>query len=58
VSGEIWSLKVEYLWADLGKFNDTRPAFAQGRVTDLNVNTVKVGINYSGGIIERFFGGR
>jgi len=54
-----WSVKAEYLWTDLGKFDATRPAFpAQVRTMDLTVNTVKVGLNYSGPVIERLFAGR
>jgi outer membrane immunogenic protein len=55
-----WSAKLEYLYADLGKntFNGPAVPFAFMRNTELTTNTVKFGINYSGPVIERFFGGR
>lgn len=54
-----WSLKAEYLYADLGDFKANVP-FVVGvtRTSDMTLNTVRVGINYSGPVIERFFGGR
>lgn len=54
-----WSLKAEYLYADLGTFKDDQFFFlTTGRTSDLTLNTVRVGINYSGPVIERFFAGR
>jgi outer membrane immunogenic protein len=53
-----WSLKAEYLYADLGTFKDNTPSLALTRTGDLTLNTVRVGINYSGPVIERLFGGR
>jgi outer membrane immunogenic protein len=53
-----WSLKAEYLYADLGTFTNNVPAGNTLRHSDLTLNTVRVGLNYSGPVIERFFGGR
>lgn len=53
-----WSLKAEYLYADLGTFKDNTPSLALTRTGDLALNTVRVGINYSGPVIERLFGGK
>ena len=54
-----WSLKAEYLYADLGTFRDNSPtAGGPARTSDMTLNTVRVGINYSGPVIERLFGGR
>ena len=53
-----WSLKAEYLYADLGTFKDNSPAPLFTRTSDMTLNTVRVGINYSGPVIERFFGAR
>jgi hypothetical protein len=43
---------------DLGKNHFDTTDLGQPRNTELTMNTVKVGINYSGPLIERFFGGR
>jgi outer membrane immunogenic protein len=53
-----WSAKIEYLYLDLGKnrFDSRSPIFMKN--SDITANTVKVGINYSGPVIERFFTGR
>lgn len=53
-----WSAKLEYLYADLGenKFDD--PVALVTRRTDLTVNTVRIGLNYYGPVIERLFGAR
>jgi outer membrane immunogenic protein len=54
-----WSLKAEYLYADLGDFRANVPFIvAATRTSDMTLNTVRVGINYSGPVIERFFGAR
>ena len=53
-----WSLKAEYLYADLGTFKDNSTIPAITRTSDITLNTVRVGINYSGPVIERLFGGR
>jgi outer membrane immunogenic protein len=53
-----WSLKAEYLYADLGTFKDDTPVAAFTRHSDITLNTVRVGLNYSGPVIERFFAGR
>jgi len=55
-----WSLKAEYLYADLGSFQDSITLFnvTQKRESDLTLNTVRVGLNYSGPVIERLFGAR
>jgi outer membrane immunogenic protein len=50
----MWSAKVEYLYADLGKSTE----HISPVTTDLTMNTVKVGINYHGPVLERLFGGR
>ena len=54
-----WSLKAEYLYADLGDFKANVP-FIVGvtRTSDMTLNTVRVGVNYSGPVIERFFSTR
>ncbi len=53
-----WSLKAEYLYADLGSFkhNDQLNSFVTK--TDFTLNTVRIGVNYYGSILERIFGGR
>lgn len=53
-----WSAKIEYIHMDLGenKFDD--PATGLTRRTDFSVDTVKVGLNYYGPVIERLFAGR
>jgi outer membrane immunogenic protein len=53
-----WSAKLEYMYMDLGKNHFDTTDLGQPRNTELTMNTVKVGINYSGPLIERFFGGR
>ena len=54
-----WSLKAEYLYADLGEFRANVPFIvALTRTSDITLNTVRVGINYSGPVIERFFNAR
>jgi outer membrane immunogenic protein len=53
-----WSLKAEYLYADLGDYHITGSIAGATRTSDLTLNTVRVGVNYSGPVIERFFGGR
>jgi outer membrane immunogenic protein len=55
-----WSMKAEYLYADLGSFreNDTIIGLSVPSKGDLTLNTVRVGLNYSGPVIERLFGGR
>lgn len=53
-----WSLKAEYLYADLGSFKDNDQLNAVVTKSDLTLNTVRVGINYYGSLIERFFNGR
>jgi outer membrane immunogenic protein len=50
----LWSAKIEYLYADLGRNQDRVTPFA----TDLTMNTVKLGLNYHGPVLERLFGGR
>jgi outer membrane immunogenic protein len=54
-----WSVKAEYLYADLGRFkdNNTFVIAAPLRNSDLTLSTVRVGINYSGPVIERLFAG-
>ena len=53
-----WSAKIEYLYADFGK-DRYRYLGALGiNPLDLTMNTVKVGLNYHGPVLERFFGGR
>lgn len=51
-----WTAKVEYLYADLGTqhLND---ANGNPRSVDMTMNTVKLGVNYRGPLLERFFGG-
>jgi outer membrane immunogenic protein len=58
-----WSAKLEYDYADLGAVSIDGPngSFAGGitiadRSYDLTLQTIKVGLNYSGPVIERFFG--
>lgn len=53
-----WSLKAEYLYADLGTFKDNDQLNAVVTKSDLTLNTVRVGVNYSGPVIERLFNGR
>lgn len=53
-----WSLKAEYLYADLGTFKDNDQVNAFVTKSDLTLNTVRVGVNYSGPVIERLFNGR
>lgn len=53
-----WSAKIEYDYIDFGRFSDNMPAVAWTRTSEVSLSTVKVGLNYSGPIIERFFGGR
>lgn len=53
-----WSLKAEYLYADLGTFKDNDQLNGFVTKSDLTLNTVRVGINYSGPVIERLFNGR
>jgi opacity protein-like surface antigen len=51
-----WSAKIEYNYADLGDYKYT---FGGGsKSSDLTLQTVKVGINYYGSLIERFFNAR
>jgi len=53
-----WSLKAEYLYADLGDYNITGSIAGATRTSDMTLNTVRVGVNYYGSIMERLFGGR
>jgi outer membrane immunogenic protein len=53
-----WSLKAEYLYADLGDYHITGSVAGATRNSDMTLNTVRVGVNYYGPLIERFFGGR
>lgn len=53
-----WSLKAEYLYADLGDFEANVPFVAIARTSDMTLNTVRVGVNYSGPVIERLFGSK
>lgn len=50
-----WSLKAEYLYADLGTFKDNDRLNGVLTKTDLTLNTVRIGVNYYGSLIERFF---
>ncbi len=54
-----WSFKLEYDYADLGTLKTDSPSSTNvlGR-TALTLNTVKVGLNYHGPVLERLFGGR
>jgi len=49
-----WSAKFEYLYSDVGGYRDTR---STNRTADLTLNTVKVGLNYHGSLLEILFGG-
>lgn len=51
-----WSTKLEYLYTDFGK--NSFDGLGASRSTELSVNAVRVGINYSGPVIERLFGGK
>jgi outer membrane immunogenic protein len=54
-----WSVKAEWLYADLGKFTDNVGGLGGfNRQSDMTVAVAKVGINYYGPLIERLFGGR
>jgi outer membrane immunogenic protein len=56
-----WSAKLEYRYADLGRYRDDTPAAAPNNYTKtsrLTLNTVMVGLNYSGPVLERLFGAR
>jgi outer membrane immunogenic protein len=53
-----WSAKLEYFYADLGKDHFNNPVINGTKHEDLTLSTVRVGVNYSGPVIERFFGGR
>lgn len=53
-----WSLKAEYLYADLGTFKDNDQLNAVVTKSDLTINTVRVGVNYYGPVIERLFTAR
>ena len=56
-----WSAKLEYRYADLGRYRND--AFLGGGFGDytkssrLTLGTVMAGINYSGPVLERLFGG-
>lgn len=50
-----WSLKAEYLYADLGDYNITGSVAGATRNSDMTLNTVRVGVNYYGPVIERLF---
>jgi outer membrane immunogenic protein len=50
-----WSAKLEYNYADLG---EAKYFYGVAKSSDLTLQTVKVGINYYGSVVERFFGGR
>lgn len=52
-----WTLKAEYLYADLGRFTDSDLTNATKK-SDMTLGTVRVGLNYQGSILERLFGGR
>lgn len=53
-----WSLKAEYLYADLDTFKDNDPVNGITKKSDLTLATAKVGINYYGPVIERLFGAK
>lgn len=53
-----WSAKLEYIYMDLGKNHFDTTDLGQLKNTELTINTVKFGINYSGPVIERLFSGR
>jgi outer membrane immunogenic protein len=53
-----WSVKAEYLHAEFDTYKDNTPIVATSRTSHLKLDTVRVGINYYGPVIERFFGGR
>ena len=44
-----WSTKLEYLFADLGRNSVSFPAGAQRFTSDLSLNEVRLGVNYSFG---------
>lgn len=50
-----WTAKLEYNYADLG---DYKYSFGSQKTSDLTLQTVKVGINYYGSVVERLFTGR
>jgi len=51
-----WTAKLEYNYADLGDYSYS---FGGGpKTSDLTLQTVKVGVNYYGSVIERLFAGR
>lgn len=52
-----WSAKLEYIYMDLGKNHFDTTDLGQLKNTELTINTVKFGINYSGPVIERLFSG-
>lgn len=53
-----WSAKVEYLHIDLGKNEYDLPSVVGNpkQVSEITVDTVKLGINYHGPVLERLFG--
>jgi hypothetical protein len=51
-------VKAEYLHAEFDTYKDNTPIVATSRTSHLKLDTVRVGINYYGPVIERFFGGR
>jgi len=53
-----WSAKLEYIYMDLGKNHFDTTDLGQPRNTELTMNTVKFGVNYSGPVIERLFNAR
>jgi outer membrane immunogenic protein len=54
-----WSVKAEWLYADLGKFTDNVGGLgAYSKQSDMTVAAAKVGINYYGPLIERLFTSR
>jgi outer membrane immunogenic protein len=50
----MWSAKIEYLYADLGRNKENLSPFS----TDVTLNAVKFGVNYHGPLLERLFTGR
>ena len=49
-----WSAQLEYLYSDLGTYQDT--FFTGQKTSTLTLNTVKVGIEYHGNILATFLG--
>lgn len=41
-----WSAKIEYIYADLGKYTSNNGAAVSPRTGDLTLSTIKVGLNY------------